>query len=62
MSGAFNDKGVGGNLATFATLATVVGKSLFLAPNATDPNRFDKPYPITLTLMEQLKCTRASNC
>lgn len=45
---AFNDKGVGGNLATFATLATVVSKSLFLAPNANDPHRFDKPYDISL--------------
>lgn len=45
---AFNDKGVGGNWATFATLATVAAKSIFLAPNPNDPNRFDKPYDITL--------------
>ena len=52
---AFNDKGVGGNLATFATLATVLGKSLFLAPNPTDPNRFDRPYPISLRIDGQLQ-------
>ena len=45
---AFNDKGVGGNMATFATLATVISKSLFRAPNANDPHRFDKPYNISL--------------
>ncbi len=47
---AFNDKGVGGQWATFATLATVLSKSLFLAPNPNDPNRFDKPYPIKLSI------------
>jgi diacylglycerol kinase (ATP) len=45
---AFNDMGVGGQWATFATLATVLSKSLFLAPNPNDPHRFDRPYPITL--------------
>ena len=54
---AFNDKGVGGNLATFATLASVLYKSLFLAPNAGDPNRFDKPYPITLRIGDQTLCS-----
>jgi diacylglycerol kinase (ATP) len=39
---------VGGNLATFATLASALGKTMFFKPNANDPNRFDKPYPITL--------------
>ncbi len=53
---AFNDKGVGGNMATFATLATVLSKSLFLAPNPGDPNRFDKPYDITLRCDGILKC------
>jgi diacylglycerol kinase (ATP) len=45
---AFNDKGVGGQWATFATLASAVGKTVFSAPNPKDPDRFDKPYPITL--------------
>jgi diacylglycerol kinase (ATP) len=53
---AFNDKGVGGNMATFATLATVLSKSLFLAPNPNDPNRFDKPYDITLRCDGIVKC------
>jgi diacylglycerol kinase (ATP) len=53
---AFNDKGVGGNMATFATLATVLSKSLFLKPNPSDPNRFDKPYDITLRCDGELKC------
>jgi diacylglycerol kinase (ATP) len=47
---AFNDKGVGGQWATFATLASIVSKSLFLAPNPDDLNRFDRPYPITLRI------------
>jgi diacylglycerol kinase (ATP) len=53
---AFNDKGVGGQWATFATLATVLSKSLFLAPNPGDPNRFDRPYPITLKADGQTLC------
>jgi diacylglycerol kinase (ATP) len=44
----FNDKGVGGSFATFATLASVLSKSLFRAPNPNDPDRFDKPYGITV--------------
>jgi diacylglycerol kinase (ATP) len=53
---AFNDKGVGGQFATFATLATVLSKSLFLKPNPNDPNRFDKPYDITLHCDGVMKC------
>ena len=53
---AFNDKGVGGNWATFATLATVLSKSLFLKPNSGDPNRFDRPYPITVKIKDQMLC------
>jgi diacylglycerol kinase (ATP) len=53
---AFNDKGVGGNWATFATLATVLSKSLFLKPNPHDPNRFDRPYPITVKIQDQTLC------
>jgi diacylglycerol kinase (ATP) len=45
---AFNDKGVGGSWATFATLASAVGKSVFLPANPNDPNRFDRPFPLTL--------------
>jgi diacylglycerol kinase (ATP) len=53
---AFNDKGVRGSWATFATVASVISKSLFLAPNPDDPDRFDKPYPIRLTVDGQIKC------
>ncbi len=53
---AFNDKGVGGQWATFATLATVLSKSLFLAPNQNDPNRFDRPYSISLKTNGQTLC------
>jgi diacylglycerol kinase (ATP) len=53
---AFNDKGVGGQWATFATLASVLSKSIFLAANPDDPNRFDRPYPITLRTNGQIIC------
>lgn len=45
---SLNDKGVKGNLATFTALATALGKSLFSKSNAFDPNRFDRPFPITV--------------
>ncbi len=53
---AFNDKGVGGQWATFATLASVLSKTIFLAPNSNDPDRFDRPYPITLRANDHLIC------
>jgi diacylglycerol kinase (ATP) len=53
---AFNDKGVGGNFATFATLASALGKTMFFAANPNDPNRFDRPYAITLTTDGTLQC------
>jgi diacylglycerol kinase (ATP) len=52
---AFNDKGVGGSWATFATLTSVIGKSLFSAPNPSDSNRFDRPYAIELQIDGQIK-------
>ena len=45
---AFNAKGVKGNWATFATLASGVGRALFTAPDPTDESRFDRPYPIAV--------------
>jgi len=45
---AFNDKGVKGSWATFATLAAAVGKSLFTRPDPHDLTRFDRPFPITV--------------
>jgi diacylglycerol kinase (ATP) len=53
---AFNDKGVGGNLATFATLASALGKTMFFKANPQDPNRFDKPYNITLKTDGREQC------
>jgi diacylglycerol kinase (ATP) len=45
---AFNDKGVKGSWATFSVLAGAALKTAFLPPNLADPNRFDRPYPITV--------------
>jgi diacylglycerol kinase (ATP) len=54
---AFNDKGMGGNLASFATLASIVSKSLFRAPDRNDPNRFDRPYDITVEAGAETLCS-----
>ena len=54
---AFNDKGIGGNLATLATLAIVLSKSLFRAPDGSDPDRFDKPYDITVKADAETLCS-----
>lgn len=54
---SLNDKGVKGNLATFTALATAVGKSLFSKSNAFDPNRFDRPFPITVRANGQIIAT-----
>lgn len=45
---AFNDKGVKGNWATFATLAAAVGKSLLTKADPADTSRFDRPFPIAV--------------
>lgn len=45
---AFNAKGVKGQWATFGTLATGVWRTLFSAPDPSDPTRFDKPYDISV--------------
>jgi diacylglycerol kinase (ATP) len=52
----FNNKGVHGSFATFAMLASVAGKTILSKPNPDDPNRFDKPYRITLTADGQRLC------
>lgn len=54
---AFNDRGVGGSLATFATLASVLSKTLFRAPDRNDPDRFDKPYDITVKAGAETLCS-----
>jgi diacylglycerol kinase (ATP) len=46
---AFNAKGVKGSWATFATLASTVGRSMFTAPNPDDLTRVDRPFPISLS-------------
>ncbi|MFN0192216.1 MAG: diacylglycerol kinase family protein [Aestuariivirga sp.] len=43
---AFNAKGVKGDLATFATLARSVLRSIFTAPDPNNATRFDRPFPI----------------
>lgn len=45
---AYNAKGVKGNWATFATLGSAVGRSLFTAPDPEDKTRFDRPFPISV--------------
>ncbi len=52
----FNDKGVHGTFATIATLAGVIGKTVFSASNPNDPNRFDKPYRITVQATGETLC------
>jgi diacylglycerol kinase (ATP) len=54
---AFNDKGIGGNWAGFATLFSALGKTMLFPENANDPKRFDRPYPITLTTDGKPMCT-----
>ena len=45
---AFNAKGVKGNWATFATLASAVSKSVFSKPDPLDNTRLDRPFDITV--------------
>jgi diacylglycerol kinase family enzyme len=46
---AFNAKGVKGNWATLATLASAAGRTMFTRPNPHDVSRFDRPFPIEIT-------------
>ncbi len=46
---AFNARGVKGQWATFATLASAVSKAVFTAPNPDDKTRLDRPYDITVS-------------
>ncbi|MCA3559855.1 MAG: hypothetical protein IOC82_02355 [Aestuariivirga sp.] len=45
---ALNDRGVKGQWAVAKTLLTAVGKYHFAAPDADDPERFDRPYAIAV--------------
>ena len=53
----FNARGVKGNWATFATLASAVGRTLFTKPNPHDVTRFDRPFPIHITSAGKVQCT-----
>ncbi len=53
---AFNDKGVGGSWATFATLARAASKTIFTKPDPTDINRFDRPHNIELVIEGRTIC------
>ena len=54
---AFNARGVKGNWATFATLASAAGRTLFTKPNPHDVTRFDRPFPILITSAGKVQCT-----
>ena len=47
---AFNDRGVGGSWATFATLARGFVKTIVSKPNPHDLDRFDRPHNIELKI------------
>ena len=53
----FNARGVKGNWATFATLASAVGRTMFTKPNPHDVSRFDRPFPIRITSDGREFCT-----
>ena len=45
----FNARGVKGNWATFATLASATSRTMFTRSNPHDVSRFDRPFPIEIT-------------
>jgi diacylglycerol kinase family enzyme len=53
----FNAKGVKGNWATFATLASAAARTMFTRPNPHDVTRFDRPFPIEITSDGKTLCT-----
>ena len=46
---AFNARGVKGNWATFATLASAVSRAMVTTRNPNELRRFDRPYPIAVS-------------
>ncbi len=44
----FNSRGIGGNTAPFAVLASAVMKTVFKRADPEDKNRFDRPFPISI--------------
>jgi diacylglycerol kinase (ATP) len=55
----FNDKGVKGNFATFATMGGGLAKALFTKPNPADTSRFDRPYHMKVATADDVKCDGA---
>ncbi len=45
----FNARGVKGSWATFATLASAAGRTMFTRADPNDDSRFDRPFPIHIT-------------
>lgn len=45
-----NARGLKGSWATFATLARATGRTMFSNPNPNDETRFDRPYPLQVTV------------
>jgi diacylglycerol kinase (ATP) len=53
---AFNDQGVKGPMANFATIAGTVSKSLFTKADPDDQTRIDRPFNFTLRHDAELLC------
>jgi diacylglycerol kinase (ATP) len=53
---AFNDKGVKGNFATFATIGGGIAKSIFSKAKPDDLTRFDKPYDMSIYQNGSIVC------
>jgi diacylglycerol kinase (ATP) len=56
---AFNDQGMKGAMANFATIAGTVSKSLFTKANPDDQTRIDRPYQMTLRHSDEILCDGA---
>jgi diacylglycerol kinase (ATP) len=54
---ALNDRGIKGSWATFSVLASAALRTMFAKPDPNDPNRFDRPYPITVHRGSGTVCT-----
>jgi diacylglycerol kinase (ATP) len=53
---AFNDQGVKGPMANFATIAGTVSKSLFSKVDPADQTRIDRPYEMTVHYNSEILC------
>ena len=54
-----NARGLKGSWATFATLARATGRTMFSKPNPNDETRFDRPYPLQVTVEGKEICSGA---